>query len=145
MSGMLATIASVLMVAQTAVAMPPAPPPADPASIARPLKRACMSDAGIALVVKSSSEGQRAIQADSPNFKAIYKEVADAAYEEPVDTARLGRALQAQIDYQHSRSKERNTRLILLLEQLSLHDRMIYARTLSILKSNVPEKVCPTD
>ena len=145
MSGMLATIASALMVGQTGLAMPPSPPPVDAASIARPLKRACMSDAGIALVVKSSSEGRRANEADIPNFKAIYKEVADAAYAEPVDTARLGRALQAQIDYQHSRGKERNTRLILLLEQLSAHDRMIYARTLSTLKSNVPEKVCPTD
>ena len=145
MSGMLAAVVSVLMLGQTTLAMPPSPPPAEAASITGPLKRACMSDAGVALAVKSWSEGRQANEADIPNFRAIYKEVGDAANAEPIDTARLGRALQAQIDYQHARSEERNRRSIRLLEQLSPPDRAIFARTLSTLKSNVPEKVCPTD
>lgn len=145
MSEPVSTIVAVLLLGQATLVMPPSPPPADDyASIAGPLKRACMSDAGVALVVKNRLEERQENQADISNFRAIYQQVGDAAHADPIDVVRLGRALQVQIDYQHSRSEERNRRSIRILEHLSAPDRAIYARTLSTLKSNVPQKVCPT-
>jgi hypothetical protein len=132
-----------LALAQVVTVSPPpavAPLPAD--QYAQSLKRACMSEAGIAIAVKSLQGRQEEAKANKLHYQAIERELGEAAYSVPIDIARLERAAIARNNYQAQLLAETIARNIAVLRQLSSDDRAIFARRLSVYKPNTVEKIC---
>ncbi|HWU95693.1 MAG TPA: hypothetical protein VN029_08840, partial [Sphingomonas sp.] len=79
------------------VPVSPPPSPAWPGPdyaqrYAAELKRTCMSDAGVALVVESWQRGLEESRARQARSHQIETELGEAAYTKPIDVARLERA-----------------------------------------------------
>lgn len=126
------------------VSPPPAPPWGQAEQFADRLRRACMSEAGIAIAVKDWSEGQAAARAGAADNDKIQRELGEAAYTAPIDVSRLDRAAQARNAHQAEQSAEWTRRTIATLRKLSPQDRIIFARDLAVYRPSVPLRSCPT-
>ena len=120
-------------------APPPDPPPGTDAyrvvldARLRRLRDQCYSQAAIDIIIEQEDLA-KARRRDLSEWNAIVREVAEAAYAEPLDIERLTRAMavreQAQALQQVRFSKER----LAILHLLPPADQVIFARSLSVLK-----------
>lgn len=128
-----------------AVSPPPTPPWGQAEQFADRLRRACMSEAGIAIAVKGWSESQAAAKAEVADNDKMQRELGEAAYTAPIDVNRLDSAAQARNTLQARQEAERTRRDIETLRKMSPQDRIIFARDLAVYRPPVPPRVCPTN
>lgn len=124
------------------VSPPPAPPWGRAEQVADDLRRACMSEAGIAIAMKDWSEGQETAKARIAENDKIERELGEAAYTAPVDVNRLDQAARARNAYQATLLAESTRRDIDTLRKLSPEDRVIYARRFAIYRLPTPVRTC---
>lgn len=126
---------------------PPVPPPmvVDPQSLADRLRRECLSEAGIALIVADALRRNepRAMAERRARSMAIEQELGAASFADPLDLDRLARAKTA-YDANQNESRMQSTRdEIALIRRLSSADRTIFARRFTVMRPILPPKTCP--
>jgi len=127
---------------------PPSPPPPRSDQItqfAETLRRACMSERGVEVVVSqwSSRHQPEAIAARLRITRDIEDEIGRVALTAPIDVERLERAHRAHDQDQARHRQESTDESMAILKALSPADRVIYARRMTIMQSAWPEKTCP--
>jgi len=99
----------------------------------RALRIQCYSDAAIGIILEQEDRA-KAQRPDPAGWSAIVREVAEAAYAEPLDLDRLARAIaereRAQAEQQTRFTEDRLT----ILHLLPPADQVLFARSLSVLK-----------
>ncbi|MET0137891.1 MAG: hypothetical protein ABW192_05855, partial [Sphingobium sp.] len=124
------------------------PPPIADAAYAKAvgdaMRRFCMSEAGVRIVIADAVRNQSAaiLTAQLMQGRAIDQELGDAAYADPLDIGRLERAKRARDAHLAARIAAGTDRSIGLIRQLSLADRRIYARRLSVMQPVTPDPLC---
>jgi len=155
---MITVIALLAPMAQAATAPPTSPPafirPASPPPpqadqiqrFAETLRRACMSEKGVQVVVSvwSSRHQPEAMAARLRITRDIEEEIGRVALTAPIDVDRLERAHRAHDQDQARHRQESTDESMAILKALSPADRAIYARRLTIMQPMGPPKTCPT-
>jgi hypothetical protein len=132
-----------LLISAQAALLPPMTSIAGPIeSYAFELKRACMSDAGIAIAAASWGRWLAETEASRATSNAIETELGLAAYSTPIDVDRLERAARARDADQARRLVDSLTRSFDVMRKLSPNDRAIFARRLSVRQPMTPVKTC---
>lgn len=126
-----------------AVSPPPSPPWGHAEQVANDLRRACVSEAGVAIAMKDWLEGQEAAKAQQADVAKIDRELGEAANTAPIDIDRVDQAAQARNANQAQRSAELTRRSVATLRRLPPKDRVIYARRLTGYRSSEPVRTCP--
>ena len=128
----------------------PAPAPPSAAWIAEAkrqkvesLRSQCMSERGIASVLEIWWPARQPDPARFQRERGLRYELFQAAYADPVDLPRLERALAASEDFQTEARDRVVADHIRILRSLRGPDRVVYARTLSLMKAALPPKACP--
>ncbi len=140
---MIASAAALALFGQPALAAPPAPPAPRAEQMAAELRRLCMSEEAIAIVVEDWARNQQDARARRPEGDAIHRELGEAAHTLPIDVDRLERAAQARNGHQAALLAENTRRSMATMRRLPPQDRAIYARRFSILQTFAPERSCP--
>lgn len=99
----------------------------------RNLRSQCYSDVAIDIIVEQEDLA-KARRADLSAWNAIVREVAEAAYAEPLDLERLARAVEARDRAQSEQQKRFSEERLAIMQLLPPEDRIIFARSLSVLK-----------
>ena len=136
--------------AQVVPLPPPMPPPPNPVWIAEArdrhaesLRSQCLSERGVAAVIEIWWQSRQPDPARLQLERDLRLELGLAAYTDPVDLPRLERALTASEAFQ-TRARERVVAdNIRILRRLAGADRIIFARTLTVMQPPTPPKVCP--
>jgi hypothetical protein len=111
-------------------------------SFANSLREACISQEGVAIIIEDWARHQRADAAALASGPTPQQEIAEAAFSNPIDMARLERALRRDSDDQAMRARERAERGIEVLRRLPAQDRAIYARRFTIMQPTQPPRMC---
>ncbi|WP_447930022.1 hypothetical protein [Sphingopyxis fribergensis] len=106
------------------------------------LRQSCISENGIRLAVENWASN-RARAANSPiKPDRLEYDIAEAAYAQPVDMARLERAIRASAKARSDDEMIRAENGIQLLRRLSPQDRAIYARRFTWMQPSNPPLAC---
>jgi hypothetical protein len=142
-----------LLAAAAAAQIVPLPTPAPPAPgpvwlaeardrYVESLRSKCMSERGIASVLEIWWPARQPDPARFQRERELRDELFQAAYAEPVDLPRLERALTASEAFQTEARDRVVADHVRILRGLRGSDRLIYARTLTLMKAALPPKAC---
>lgn len=128
----------------------PAPPAPNPAWIAEArdryvesLRSKCMSERGIASVIEIWWPARQPDPVRFQRERDLRHELFQAAYADPVDLPRLEQALAASEAFQTEARDRVVADHVRILRSLRGSDRIIYARTLTLMQAALPAKPCP--
>lgn len=136
--------------AQVVPLPPPMPPPPNPVWIAEArdrhaesLRSKCLSERGVAAVIEIWWQFRMPDPARLQRERDLRQELGLAAYTDPVDLPRLERALAASEAFQAEHRDRAVADNIQILRRLAGADRVIYARSLTVMQPPTPPKTCP--
>lgn len=145
-------ILALAVLGQATFTAPPSPaPPAPPGSeiyqaelqrYENQLRRACLSEPGIRVLVQSWAASRAKFADRKPTWQQLEIDVATAAYADPVNMERLAIALRAKAAARSNDEMAQADDGIALLRQLSAKDRAIYARRFTWMQPVTPPPVC---
>jgi len=122
-------------------AQAPEAEPIDPVSQGESLRHLCMSDAGVAYVVKAISEQREVQRAQQKKLNTLNAELGAAVDARPIDLERLRRAVEARDLFRYEMDRVTSAQTMAMLRKLSPADQEIFAGQLDL---NFPRRRYPT-
>jgi len=145
-------IAAVILAAGQTLVPPPAPPrppsvdtaafEQEGARYADDLRRVCLSEPGVQIVLRAWRAGRQAGLASVAPQQAAERELGEAAYANPIDPDRIARAQAEKRRLNDMALAASDSVGVAILRQLSPADRRIYVRRMTIMRPELPPQRC---